>query len=471
MSLTTGTVWHTTRRSGVFMSIRPSWVGLGALISLGIFHFPSSMQGAPAVLDLAAAVRQGLDNSPLIREAEEKLSQHRHEKNQKRSILFPNISLSASGVHRKDSVADKIVSTIPFGGEPYNLYTAGLHGEQTLFAYGMFSGVGQAEIEREISAKDLETANRDLTRQVVTAFYQTVMNENLVRLLEEQEKGVREILGIAQRRLGLGGKKIDVLQVQTRLALLRPQIEKARNELATSTAALANLIGRMDALELRIRGELPSLSIRQIEKRLDLKRFEIPELEKIRLQRQLVEEQKTAAWGANLPHLKIVGDYGFSNFTKEELFDDASKAWSVQLVLDVPLFSGFSSFSERRTFVARDAQLEAQERHLANTTQLEQVRSRKELESAEASLAFAEEGARLAKESLREALREYRVGLIDFLQYFQIESAKFEAETSLLQLRYGMVQATISYFISSGQSLPALVELMSTSTPSGGKSS
>lgn len=421
----------------------------------------AGVEARAATLDLAGAVGQGLERSPVVREAAEKLNQYRHEKNQLRSTLLPDIDLSAISTTRKDSVADKTVGSVPFGGESYNLYTVGVRGEQTLFTYGTFAGVGRGEVQRQIGEKDLEIARRDLTRQVISAFYATVMNENLVRLLENQEKSVRDTLAIAQRRLGLGGKRIDVLQVRTQLALLKPKIQSARNELAASTATLASLIGRSEAGELRIRNHLPALSIQEIEKAVNFKQARIPELQRLRLQRENLDALKTVALGKHLPSVKIVGDYNFINYSKSALFDGASKSWSVQLVLSVPLFSGFSSLPERRSFVAQDAQLEAQERNSSNDIQLQQIRSRKELESAEASLASAEEGAKLARESLIEARREYRVGLIDFLQYFQIERALFEAESSLLQLRYDAIQALSNYFVFSGQPLTDLIGLLS----------
>lgn len=445
-----------TRRSVLF----PIGPLFGRFLIVVGFGWMSPCLAWAEALDLADAVRLGLVNSPRIRGAEEKVSQARHEKWQLRAGLGPTFDLSASGSRKKDSVADMMVGSVPFGGERYNLYNVGLHGEQTLLTYGMFSGVGQADAQLAIGVQDLEVARRDLTRDVIAAYYRTLMNENLVRLLQEQERGVREILSIAQRRLALGGKRTDVLQVRTRLALLQPKIESARNELVKATAELASLIGRAEVGELRIHGHVPSLTVRDIESALDMKRFDIPELQKLRAQRDLLEDQRRVAMGQHLPKLKLVGDYNFINYSKAELFEDASASWAVKLVLSVPIFSGFSSIPERRSFVAQEAQLEASERQLVNQVQLAQIRSRKELESAEVSLKAAEEGARLARESLQEARREYRVGLINFIEFFQVESSSFEAETSLLQVRFNVISALGEYVAASGQSLSVLVDLL-----------
>lgn len=423
-----------------------------------------ALLSAPAygiAIDIRSAVDQALSSSPIIRESEERLNQLRYQKYSIRSTVFPKIDVSASGTHRKDAVANRTIGAVPFGGSPYNLYSVGLRGEQTLLAYGTFAALSQAEYEREIGETQLVIARRDLTRRLISVFYKTVMNENLLRHLDEQQKVVAEILSIAQRRMSLGGKKIDVLQVKTQAALLKPKIEKAKNELAAATAELANLIGNAEAGELTIRGRMPTVSTKELEKFLNLKDFELPELTSIRLQREQIDDEKAVTLGKNLPHLKVIGDYNFLNYTKADLFEPASNSWSVQLLLSVPLFSGLSSVFERRALNSRDTQLEYQERTVTNAVVLEQIKSRKGLESAEASLASAEEAAKLARESLNEARREYRFGIIDFLQFLQVEAQDFEAVTSLLQLRYDAINAAADYFAASGQPMNTLVDLLS----------
>jgi outer membrane protein TolC len=428
-----------------------------SFLSLFLWLSSAVLAGAE-VIDIQQAVDLGLTNSPRVRESTEKVNQLRYEKNVVRGGLFPTIGLNAAATQKKDAVADRSFSSVPFGGSAYNQYTVGFHGEQMLLAYGFFSAGRMASYQEDVAEKQLEIVKRDLTRQVISTFYKTLMNENLVRLLEKQEKSVREILLVAQRRLSLGGKRIDVLQVKTRLALLGPKIVRARNDLAASAAELAHLLGRADTKELRITGQIPSLNLKNVEPHLDFKAAEIPELTSIRLQRKQMTEGKAVALGKNLPNLKLVGDYNFLNYTKDELFDPASNSWSVQLVLSVPLFSGLTSISERNALIAQEAQLEAQERNTKNAVSIEQIRRRNELETAESLLASAEEAVDLAKESLDEARREYRSGLIDFLQYFQLESNNYEATTSLLQLKYDLIGVYSNYFAASGLPISVLIE-------------
>ncbi len=178
-------------------------------------------------------------------------------------------------------------------------------------------------------------------------------------------------------------------------------------------------------------------------------------------QREQVSETQSVLLGKHLPSLKLTGDYNFANFTKSDLFDSASNAWVLTLTLNVPLFSGFSSIYERKISASKEVQLELQERDLRNLVSLDQIKSRKALEAAELSLASAAEAASLAKESLTEGRRDYNYGIIDFLQYLQVQRSNFDAISSLNQLKYDNIAALTDYFVASGQPLGTLIELLS----------
>jgi outer membrane protein TolC len=420
-------------------------------------------QPAPQVLTLKAAVDQAIQSSPVLERSEAAVNQSRYDKYVSRSLLLPNVKITGSAAEQKDSVANRTPGTVAFGGESYNLYRVGIHAEQPLLAYGFFSAARQGRIREDISRKDLEISRRDVTRDVVDAYYATVMNENLVRILQDQEKAVKEILNISRRRMGLGGKRLDYLQSQTKLAVLVPQITKAKNSLASSTAELAQLMGLENTKTLTIGIGMPELSLKDVSPKLNLKQVDIPELGRVRLERESIGEEKSMSLGKSLPQLKIVGDYSFLNYTKAELFDSPSRSWTAAVVLDIPIFSGFSLINERRSLVAQEYQREAEERNIRNNLAVKQITSRASLETAEASLQSASEAVRLAKSAMAEARQNYSVGLIDFVQYSAVQDADFDAATTLLQTRYDAIKAYSDYFAASGQPLSLLVDMLSAS--------
>jgi outer membrane protein TolC len=437
------------------MRFTPTFRFLRPLLALALLLSAAPARGA--VLDLSAAVDQAIRNSPVLQEARDKQEQYRFQANVSRASLFPLIDVNGNASRRKDSVANKLPGALVFGGDPYNLYTLGVTAEQPLLVWGSLAAVRQAGIDHDVSTLDQEITARDLTRDVIAAYYRVVLNQNFININLEQEGVIKEALNTARTRLGLGGRRLDLLQVRTRLALIRPQIEKARNDLATAAAELAKLMGDTSLAGFELRGSMPKVLYSDVERRLNLKEFRLPELDKLRLARERLDEERTIILGKQLPSLRFRGEYNFQNYTKAELFDPAANSWSAGLVLSVPLFSGLSSIFERKSVNAQDAQLEAQEREQANTLTLAQVRSRKVLDSAGVSLGYAEEAAGLARDSMGQASRDYRFGQIDFLQYLQVQQSNFEALTSLAQWKYDNIVALADYFRASGQPLSTLV--------------
>ncbi|RYZ68408.1 MAG: hypothetical protein EOP05_16425, partial [Proteobacteria bacterium] len=142
---------------------------------------PTSAAPAPGapVLTLKQAVDQALKYSPILEQGEAAVNQVRFEKYVSRSLLLPNVSITASAAEQKDSVANRTPGTVPFAGESYNLYNVGIHAEQPLLAYGFFSAARQGSINEDIGRANLDISSRDVSRNVVDAYYSTVMNENL----------------------------------------------------------------------------------------------------------------------------------------------------------------------------------------------------------------------------------------------------------------------------------------------------
>ena len=245
----------------------------------------SPLNVSAAILDLNAAVDQAIRNSPVLQEARDKQEQYRFQASGLRATLFPTVDVNGNASRRKDSVANKLPGAVIFGGDPYNIYTLGLTVDQPVLVWGSLAAVRQAGIDHDVSTLDQEITARDLTRDVIAAYYRVVLYQSFININEEQEGVIKEALNTARTRLGLGGRRLDLLQVRTRLALIRPQIEKARNDLAAAAAELAKLMGEPSLGNFELRGVIPKLLYSDVEKRLNLKEFRLPELDRLRLAR------------------------------------------------------------------------------------------------------------------------------------------------------------------------------------------
>jgi outer membrane protein TolC len=251
-----------------------------------------------------------------------------------------------------------------------------------------------------------------------------------------------------------------VLTVKTEIALLKPQIEDAHNQLESAGAELASLLAETGKYELKLKGSLRGLIFQELQKRMHIKEARLPELERVRVAREQLAEMKDTAFGKHLPNLQLLGDYGTNSYTKADFNNSYTRDWSLMLQLTVPLFSGFQSIDERRSFVEQDKEFDFQGRNLENTLALAQVQSLKALQSAGASLVSAEEAAKLSDQSMVEVRRQYRLGTIDFIQFLTVEKNALQAYSSLDTIKYNNIVAYSKYFVATGQPLSILVDTL-----------
>lgn len=411
------------------------------------------------VIDIRTAVQTSLASNPQILQAREKLNQNEAEKSLLKSTLLPNITAVGNALYKQDAVTNS--ATAAFGGGPYNYYNGDIKLLQPLFAYGSLSAVRQSDYDRKISLIDVEIAERDLSVRVIQTFYSVILNQKLLEVLNRQLAVLNETLKTSQSRYQTGrGQLLDLLQVKTQMAILKPKIADAQNKFISAGAQLADLMGGHQKADIVVKGDLVTMPLPKIDSRLNLKDPRLPELERVRMLREQINEAKDVALGKNLPTLGLIGDYGVQSYTKSDLFSNYSQLWSVGLQLTIPLFSGFSSVYDQRRISSQDYQLEFQSRNLINDLQFKQIQARKTLESADANLASAEEASKLANDSINEARRNFRLATIDFIVYLNVQNSSLTADSQLYQIKYDNISAVANYFVASGQSISTLVEML-----------
>ena len=432
-------------------------LGVASIATLSI-ALPSYAQDTSHPLALRDAVSMAVSNNPLLRETAEKINQMEATIPLDRSSLFPNLSIINKAGEQKNAVN---VPTALFGGDPYNNYSSDIHLTQSLYTYGSVRAIRSAEKDRDIAKINTQISARDLTSQVVQAYYQVVLNMRTVDTYRQQLAITVEALGTAERRARTGrGQVLDVLQTRTQLALLKSQITTSENTVQTAAASLASLIGDTRPNVFLIKDSLEAPNPDIIDHEVDLKNFKLPELERNNVSLLQIDDQKAVALGQNLPTLSFTGDYMFNAYKQSDVLDADAVSWALGVQLTIPLFSGFSTSYQQQVLDSEKMQLEFDRLNIQNQTSLQQVTSRKNLETAQASIIEGQEALRLAIASSDEARRMYRFSTIDFLQLLTVEQSLVTAESSFYQYKYNYIVALASYFVASGQDSNHLIELL-----------
>lgn len=412
------------------------------------------------LLDLKEVIKIAKENNPALKVSNEKINQIEGQKKLTASSLYPNLSWETDGTYLKDAV---YTGTPKFNGDPYNKYNSDLKLSQTLYAHGALSAVKQVEYDRKIQELNIEIEERTLIKNVIVSFYSFILNQHLLENLLKTQGIIQKSLTTANDRYKTGrGQLLDVLQVKTQLALISPQIDQARNQFENAANQLSYYMGEKGPTNFKLKGQLKVLTLKEIQKFIDLKKFHLPEYESNQLQIESLDYFKDVTYGKDYPTIKLIGDYVYTNYKKADLFSDYSHSWSIQLQLNIPLFSGFSSTHEGQILNSQEIQLYHAKKDLENSLSLNQITSLRNLKTEETSLVSALQAADLATESQKEAGRNYKLATIDFLQFLSVEQAALQAKTTLDQLKYQSIIAYSNYFIASGQPLSTLVNLLST---------
>jgi len=429
-------------------------IGVVAFVSL--VSMVARSESEP-ILGLREAVDRALAKNPSYQATNEKIQQNEQQISVTKSALLPNLSLSAGVNEQKDANSSPMAR---FGGEPYNNYSSDLKLQLPLFTYGSFAAVESARKEENVSRLDREIQRRVLISNVIQAYYQVALTMRNVDTYKRQYKIEQESLAVAERRSRTGrGQVLDVLQVKTQLALLKSKIAASENEVATAAATLMNWLSEPNAKFVHVKNILEAPDLAVIDRQVPLTAFRLPELEQNRLKINQIEDQKSMKLGQHLPQLSATGSYTYKSTKLADWFADTSAGWIAGVQLTVPLFSGFSSRFEQESLNAQRRALEYERLKIENDAHLNQVTSRKKLETAAQILIDDTEALRLATASSDEARRMFRFSTIDFVNFLTVQNSYVQAEQTLNNDRYQYLVALTKYFAATGQDLSKLVDL------------
>jgi outer membrane protein len=432
------------------------------LLLIVAFGFGIRAHGAELQIDrlsLKAAVAEALESNPSLKESAEKINQTRSEMPLAKASLYPSVVAVVNDVRTKDALNG---GTPKFGGDPYNQYSSSIKLNQVLFQRGGLSGVDAADKDVRISKLDADITKRDLVTTVIEAYYQILLSEKSLQILLGEEKIAKETVQVSSKRERSGRSQLlDSLQAKTQLELLHGQLSTAENNLQVASANLANLLGQQSAdRKFSLAQSLEFPKIDEIERLHAKSESTVPEIERDKIALDRIIDERRILSGQNLPSLGLVGSYNFNTFNDPELFKSEANSWTLGLQLTIPLFSGFSSIYQDRALISQQGQLQFNRVALENRFSYQQTTSRRNLESANASIQTGQVGLELAIASSNEARRNYRLATIDFLQYLSVQQARAQAELALNTYKYNYVVALVSYFVASGQDLGELVDLL-----------
>jgi len=250
--------------------MNPRYKTLSVLPLLATMTLGCSTHGAEA-WTLERAIGHALTNSPDARIAQRRIAAARGGMDQANAALWPQLQLQ-SGYTRTDNpmlafgniLNQRAFSpSLDFNDVP-DVDNLNVRGVLTMPLYTggrVKAGRDAAKANTEAARANAEAVQNALAFEVARAFHTVLKTREFIRAAEAAVESFEKHLVIASNRLDTGAAlKLDVLDVQVRLAQAREDLAHVRNASALSIRALRNALG-IEAGDIDVADRAPTVAV------------------------------------------------------------------------------------------------------------------------------------------------------------------------------------------------------------------
>jgi outer membrane protein len=296
--------------------------------------------------DLLETFRAAQANDPVFAAARATQQAGKEKLSQGRSLLMPSINLTANSTFN-DLTTQFNPSVPPLltgGTDRYNSNGYGVTLVQPLFREQNWQIYGESELQATQADVQLKIAEQDLIVRVAQAYFDVLIAQDSVGLVDAQKTAISEQREQAKRNFEVGSATItDTLEAQARYDQTGAQEIAAKNNLEVKRSALQQLIntapGDLDHLGKDFKLEVPQPTV--MEKWVSEAQLSNLQLAIAQAGAEIADREVSRNRGGHLPTVDLVANYSQNNANGGSFgigTDTTSKSIGVQL--NMPLFEG-----------------------------------------------------------------------------------------------------------------------------------
>jgi outer membrane protein len=321
--------------------------------------------------------------------------------------------------------------------------TMGLVLTQPLYTGGRLrNNYGIQASSLDMSKLQLERARQEMHVRVVETFYAALMNEQGVRVAEEQIALNTKQLSLAKARFDAGSvARLDVLQAEVELANAKARRIQAQAAVDTAYQALRSVLSLPQSQQMTLRGSLDERPEQLTRSVLDAGVAMRPDLRAYSAQRDMAQHAVALANAEWKPNLALTGNLQYQDDGVDNLLNTGNQSYTMGFALRVPLFSAPGAAARK---VVANAQVRQAEHGLSAATDA----ARLEVESAWTAFGAADEvvatqekALELARESVTIAQVSYENGVITSAELNDAQVRLLQTEWLLMQAKYSRILA------------------------------
>jgi outer membrane protein TolC len=314
---------------------------------------------------------------------------------------------------------------------------------QPLYTGGRLSNAyGVQASGLDASKLDLERARQELELQVVETFYAVLMNEQGVRVADQQIELATTQQSLAKARFAAGSvARLDVLQAEVELANAKARRIQAKAAVDTSHQALRTVLSLPQSQALVLRGSLderPQTLTRQV---LDASLPSRPDLRAFTARKEMAQHSVALANAEWKPNLSLTGNLLYQDDGFDRLLRNDNQSYTMGVAFQVPLFAAPTSAAKRAIATAQVKQSEHGLVAATDSARLEVESAWTAFEAADEVVTTQQKALELARESVSIAQVSYENGVITSAELNDAQVRLLQTEWFLMQAKYNRIVA------------------------------
>ena len=439
---------------------------IGFVLSLACLQWgmvPGSAGGSsnPSPLTLEEAIKLGLEKNPRMTMASSQIDASSARITHARSGLYPRIDFNESFVRTTNpaqafstKLNQEQISSQDFDPSRLNNPSTTQNFATTLSltmpvydAGQIRGGVEQARLDQESISFSAERIRQEVITGIVVAYVGVLLAQDRLQVIHQSLETAHANEKMVRSRYQNGlVVKSDQLRAEVRVAELEQERLTTQSHVDVARAMLNASMGvdvgrlfrlvRPEEKDSSAPGSLDQWCLESMKNR--------PDIQQLRLQEMIREEELKKARMAHLPSLYVTGSYEINT----EDFSQSANNYSMGVLLRFNIFGGFGTESKIHEAVANLQQMKARVRQFELAVEVETRQAFFQAKSAYDRIKVAEASLNQAQEGLRIVRNRYENGLFTIVNLL-------DAEASLQQTRTNYLRSLHDYKVAMAQLLLA----------------
>ena len=405
-------------------------------------------------LTLNKAIELTINNYPLIKQQQEKVTAVDYKVEQQKSFYYPNIF----GEARYSRIGP--IPSFSFGGNtielaPTNNYNFNIIVNQQLYDFGKRdASVDLVNSYRQSALDNVDYIKSNLSYQTLQSFYSILFLNKGIAVKDTQIAALNEHLAVTYKKIQSGSSTdYDALSTQVRISQAQREKTELLNQIKQQEIVLKKLMGIVQDSSINLKGDFSApRSLTNLDSLINIAFQNRSELKLAEDQLNTSHLQEHLANLGNVPSLNATLSYGLKNGYEPNI-DVLRGNWVATLSLNVPIFNGFlTRYKESEAKVNSSVvnlNIATLKRNIISEIQQALTNLNSNLNKLNTTLTQVN----FAKETVQRAIARYKSGV-------GINLDLLDAETSLAQSRLFYLQDLYKCILSSYQLKKAVGDII-----------